>query len=123
MRQIAHVELLLVVVGMVALPYLMVRLAPSMSDEALVSLMVLVAFGYVPIAIFMRSGTSLCRFLSQVRRSDKARGLCVGAAIILGVAFIAAAGQTWGLATAFAVGAAVLLSLAAEWADRDGQTV
>jgi hypothetical protein len=122
-RQIGYAEAVLVPLGMVVLPVVVARSGASMSVEVGVSVMLLVAFGSVPTAVLVRNRRLLRQFPALLRRSNKAKGLCAGAAIVFGGAALAAASGTWGLATAWVLGAALLLSLAVERAAHDAACV
>ena len=118
-RQIGYAEAVLVPIGFVVLPLVAAWSGASMSVEVGVSLMLLVAFGSAPTALLVRNRRSLRQFPALLRRSDKAKSLCVAAAIMFALALVAAVSGTWGLMTAWSLVAAFFLSMAVERAAYD----
>jgi hypothetical protein len=118
-RRIMIVLLVTIPVGFVVPPLLSRELAPKMDDEVGVALMLLLAFGYLPLALWRRAGVRVRCVLSRLVRSQMALSLVGAGVLFVCLAVVAMTGEKWGLATSLLLAAASVGAFALERADYD----
>lgn len=112
-KRLLLAEVVLVPLGL-GLPSLLEAIGIDLPMELGISLMMLVAFGAVPFALFLRLRPPLQPSVRGVRGNDNAGRLVGGGIGVLGFGLVATTSGMWGLTTLTALTAACFLAFALE---------